>query len=250
MLAIFKSIDEFISFVAKQDEVAANKIKNAINDIAKAKNKEAIELAASTSISEARKYIPRTFLDNLTQIRYLCMLSSPRTHVKNIVSNIWTGTIGEVSGAVTKKIQDNLIKSGKVGEGYFKTTTGINVGAFNRAHKGALANIEYGAKGTDMIIRGTTPTITFDFPFDVSETTKFRMYFIQGKNVVLTKDETDCTISGNSVSVKLTQQETYKFSEKKLVGYKARFKLGNDVFGTIPKNTRVEGVDEASSEVL
>ena len=56
------------------------------------------------------------------------------------------------------------------------------------------------------MIRGTTPTITYNFPFTVSGISKIRIYFLQGKDTLLTKDETDCTFSGQSVSVTLLTQ--------------------------------------------
>lgn len=81
------------------------------------------------------------------------------------------------------------------------------------------------------MIRGTTPTITYNFPFSVSTIEKFRMYFIQGNETILTKDEDDCTFSGQNVSVTLTQNETYLFSAKKRVETKSRFLLSDGSVG-------------------
>lgn len=101
------------------------------------------------------------------------------------------------------------------------------------------------------MIRGTTPTITYNFPFEVDSIEKFRMYFVQGKNVVLTKTEEECTFSGTTVSAILTQEETYAFSTKKLLQTKARFLLEDgSVCGTKAKNIKVEGDDDSGSEVL
>lgn len=93
------------------------------------------------------------------------------------------------------------------------------------------------------MIRGTTPTITYNFPFAVNTITKFRMYFIQGNETLITKKETDdaMTFSGQSVSVKLTQQETYGFTAKKRLETKARYLLTDGtVAGTKPKFIDVE----------
>lgn len=81
------------------------------------------------------------------------------------------------------------------------------------------------------MIRGTTPTITYNFPFAVSSILKFRMYFLQGNDTILTKDEDDCTFSGQTVSVTLTQEETYAFSAKKRVETKSRYLLSNGKVG-------------------
>jgi hypothetical protein len=81
------------------------------------------------------------------------------------------------------------------------------------------------------MIRGTTPTITYNFPFAASGISKIRIYFMQGTETLLTKTESDCTFSGQSVSVTLTQQETYGFSAKKRVETKSRFKLSSGTVG-------------------
>lgn len=101
------------------------------------------------------------------------------------------------------------------------------------------------------MIRGTTPTVTYNFPFNVTDLVKFRMYFIQGTETVLEKTEEDCIFSGTTVKVMLTQEETYKFSPKKKLITRARFKDSDDnVGGTKPKEIRVEGNDSSGSEVL
>jgi hypothetical protein len=86
------------------------------------------------------------------------------------------------------------------------------------------------------MIRGTTPTVIYVFPFEVDNIEKFRMYFIQGKETILTKTEEDCTFDGTEVSVTLTEEETYQFSSKKRLESQARYLLSNGkVFGTKPK---------------
>lgn len=81
------------------------------------------------------------------------------------------------------------------------------------------------------MIRGTTPTITYNFPFAVSSIDKIRIYFLQGKDTIITKDEDDCTMSDQSVSVTLTEEETYMFNAKKRVETKSRFLLSNGTVG-------------------
>lgn len=86
------------------------------------------------------------------------------------------------------------------------------------------------------MIRGTTPTVVYKFPFATSQFTKFRMYFIQGKDTVLTKTEEDCLFIGKTVSVRLTEEETLLFTAKKRLETKSRFQLADgQVGGTRPK---------------
>ena len=81
--------------------------------------------------------------------------------------------------------------------------------------------------------RGTTPTITYYFPFAVSAIEKIRINFMQGSDTLFTKTEEDCAFSGQTVSVQLTQAETYALSAKKRVSTDARYlKTDGTVGGT------------------
>lgn len=91
------------------------------------------------------------------------------------------------------------------------------------------------------MIRGTTPTITYNFPFAVSGIDKIRIYFIQGNETLITKTENDCTFDGQAVSVTLSEEETYSFSAKKRLETKSRFLLSSGtVGGTKPKFIDIE----------
>lgn len=63
--------------------------------------------------------------------------------------------------------------------------------------------------------RGTTPTHTFTLPFDVSMISKLHIIYAQNEQVVLTKSESDATLDGNTVVVKLSQEETLLFDCKR-----------------------------------
>jgi hypothetical protein len=65
------------------------------------------------------------------------------------------------------------------------------------------------------IVRGTTPALRFNFPFDASEAKTIRIVFKQLDRVVCekTKDSDGVTVSGNSIAVNLTQIETLKMRE-------------------------------------
>lgn len=85
------------------------------------------------------------------------------------------------------------------------------------------------------MIRGTTPTIILKFPFEVASITQIRVYFMQGNDTVLTKEETDCVFDDDTVSITLTEAETFMFSPKKRCEIKCRFATGGVVGGTISK---------------
>lgn len=124
-----------------EEFVDANpRLKKALKAIEEVDNVSDIQKVASRALLEARKMIPLTQFDQINQWRYVAMLSSPKTHVKNIMSNIYTGVMGGISSSFASSIQDHLIKSGAVPEGYFKSTNGASATAFTQSHKGAIAN--------------------------------------------------------------------------------------------------------------
>lgn len=76
------------------------------------------------------------------------------------------------------------------------------------------------------MIRGTTPTHTFTLPFDSIMIAKARIIYSQNDNIVLTKTP---TIDGNTLSVKLTQEDTFKLNPNHSVEIQVRVLTpGND----------------------
>lgn len=61
------------------------------------------------------------------------------------------------------------------------------------------------------MIRGTTPTHVFDIPFDTALVKEARITYAQENQVIVDKKTEDCTMSGNTISVTLTQEDTLKF---------------------------------------
>ncbi len=60
--------------------------------------------------------------------------------------------------------------------------------------------------------RFTTPHFTFELEdFDISLIKCLRVYFEQKGNLILTKETEHCTFDGNTIEVKLTQDETALF---------------------------------------
>lgn len=68
---------------------------------------------------------------------------------------------------------------------------------------------------------GTTPTHTFTLPADIAAiTAKARVVYTQCNHVVLTKETTQLT--GSDVIIKLTQEDTLKFRNRRPVGIQVR----------------------------
>ena len=61
--------------------------------------------------------------------------------------------------------------------------------------------------------RGTTPELTFQLPFDAGALTKLSSAFEQDGVLVLEKKLEDCTVSGQQVSVRLTEEDTLAFRQ-------------------------------------
>lgn len=61
---------------------------------------------------------------------------------------------------------------------------------------------------------GTTPTHTFVLPFEASDFKKIQIVYSQNDQIILEKTVDDCKLNGNVVSVKLTQEETFKFDKQ------------------------------------
>ena len=64
------------------------------------------------------------------------------------------------------------------------------------------------------MIRGTTPTLEFTLPFDTSLIAEMYVTIAQGEKTVLEKTLSDCSCSGTSVSLTLTQEDTQKLQQQ------------------------------------
>lgn len=72
------------------------------------------------------------------------------------------------------------------------------------------------------MIRGTTPTHTFTLPFDTSLIKRVKITYAQDDKKFFCKETDDCVLSGNIVTTKLTQEETFLLDCKKLVQIQIR----------------------------
>lgn len=143
-------------FMEENPEVSKG-MKAAYERLEKATSKEEVETAASEFLLEARKVMPVTAFDQLTQWRYVAMLSSPKTHIKNVVGNLYSGTLGQMSVAMSSSMENRLAKelnltttkNVNLSKGvaadqdlYLKSASGISNKARTNAKKGVFEGIE------------------------------------------------------------------------------------------------------------
>lgn len=95
--------------------------------------------------------------------------------------------------------------------------------------------------------RGTTPTLNFHLPFEVSQITKLNIALSQNDTVVIEKNLSDVTRSGRKISVKLSETETLSLNDKKELEIQLRVavgstKLASNIIKTTVKRILKEGV--------
>lgn len=73
--------------------------------------------------------------------------------------------------------------------------------------------------------KGTTPTLTFTIPFDTAEIDCLRIILANDNNVILVKDDNECTLKGNEITVQLTQEETFLFDCDSMNQVQIRIKM-------------------------
>lgn len=99
------------------------------------------------------------------------------------------------------------------------------------------------------MIKGTTPTHVFTLPFDTGSVKTVQIIYAQSGAVKLTKGNKDCTLDGNKVSVKLTQEDTFLFTFGVRVDIQVRvLTIGGDALAS--RVTHVLCEDCLSDEVL
>ena len=81
-----------------------------------------------------------------------------------------------------------------------------------------------------MLMPGATPTNTFTIPVTESEIRKIRITYEQNGKIVLQKHKEDCTFNEKKVSVKLSQEETLRFTSNAAVRIQVKIlTTGGDV---------------------
>lgn len=96
---------------------------------------------------------------------------------------------------------------------------------------------------------GGTPRHEFTVPFDVSLLKQFKVTYSQKDKIVLEKHIEDFNINGNTLSIVLTQEETFLFDDDANIEIQARaLTMGGDA---IPSFIRIISADRClDSEVL
>lgn len=75
------------------------------------------------------------------------------------------------------------------------------------------------------MMRGTTPTHTFEIPIEEDVVDYVRVVYFQSDKRIIAKDsknDSSCTVSGNTVTVRLSQEETFLFTAGKSVQIQLR----------------------------
>lgn len=92
-----------------------------------------------------------------------------------------------------------------------------------------------------MAMRGTTPTQTFMIPFEKSLIKEVEIVYVQDDAIILTKTEKDCHIVDNTISIDLTQEDTFKFDSDSRLYIQIRILTTNGkVWGCKPKRLSVD----------
>lgn len=78
------------------------------------------------------------------------------------------------------------------------------------------------------MIRGTTPTLTFTLPFETTDIKRLWVIFSQRGRDVLLLDGGRCTVDGNKVVTKLTQEETLSLQQNSTVEIQLRVLMVDD----------------------
>lgn len=90
------------------------------------------------------------------------------------------------------------------------------------------------------MIVGTTPTHTFNIPFDTAAINTVRVIYSQNDTAILVKKTEDCELKDNVVSVTLTQADTFLFDHKSPVEIQLRvFPKSGGALASIPKRVGV-----------
>lgn len=70
--------------------------------------------------------------------------------------------------------------------------------------------------------RGTTPIHTFVLPFNVEAVQAVQVIYRQDEENILVLEKEDCTLSENTVSVRLSQEDTFAFNDAENVEIQIR----------------------------
>lgn len=91
------------------------------------------------------------------------------------------------------------------------------------------------------MIRGTTPTHTFTLPCDASMVKEVMIIYAQGDAEIFHKDTENCVLGGETVSITLTQEDTFLLDHKKSVQIQIRvLTIGGDALASSIKTVPIK----------
>lgn len=96
---------------------------------------------------------------------------------------------------------------------------------------------------------GTTPKHIFNLPIDTDDIKTLEITYEQGGTVKLQKKKDECECDGKVVTVKLTQEDTFKFHHNEYIRVQVRVLL-NDGSVLESEIEKVDAEECLSSEVL
>ena len=96
---------------------------------------------------------------------------------------------------------------------------------------------------------GSTPTHVFTLPFNTDVVDVVQIIYKQGTDILLELDESDCEMTGNTISTVLTQEDTFLFTGGGIVDIQLRVKTTD---GTVLASNimRVSAEQCLSDEVI
>lgn len=81
--------------------------------------------------------------------------------------------------------------------------------------------------------KGTTPTHEFVLPFSTDVISAVEITYAQSNTVILIKTKEDCVLKDNTVSVTLSQEDTFRFGNNMIVDVQVRvLTTGGDVLAS------------------
>ena len=85
------------------------------------------------------------------------------------------------------------------------------------------------------MMQGTTPKHTFTLPFSTTLISNVQIVYAQNSEVVLIKEMADCDLEDKTITVDLSQEDTFKFDHEINVQIQLRvLTTGNDALVSNP----------------
>lgn len=72
------------------------------------------------------------------------------------------------------------------------------------------------------MIRGSTVTHIFNVPLEANKIKDLKITYSQGGSIVLFRKKINCTVTDNTITVTLLQEDTFKFDSSKNVNIQLR----------------------------